>query len=293
MVDIPPGCPIALAERRMRGPWDRRLDNSDGVASASSNFNAVTVTASATPHAKGSWIELVAATTVEAGAVQLFVMSSTFVNGTDTGILLDLGVGGAGSEQVVIADIPCGWRQTVSGQPYPDLGLFPLRVPKGSRLAVRCQAVQVSDTADIGVRLRPPVYGRTEPRVLDTIGTDSANSRGTVLTIPGGTNTKSAWTEITSGTARPLCGFVVGLGGGGDTGLVSSNVLLDIGMGAAGAEQVIGADLHISPTSTEILSIDEPGVYAADIPKGTRLAARYAYSSAGTSLDVSLIGVPA
>lgn len=288
---VPSGTPVAQAKQRVAGPWDRRLTGSDGVQTLNPALISATATASGTPHAEGAWTEVIASTAQDNGAIELFLLGNTAGSGADTSILVDVGVGGAGSEVVVIPDVQAGWR-TSSFDRRPALGIFPLRIPRGSRVAVRCQALIASDTADIGVRLFPLNMGRMPPSILRSIGVDSANSRGTVLSAAPGGSTKGAWTELVASVSSPLVGVVISAGGGGDTTMASASGVLDIGVGASGAESVIVADVPFGMLSSETMSLYDSGVFAVDIPAGARISARYAVTAA-TGLDVNLIGVPA
>ena len=56
---------------------------------AASSAGKVSVAASAMPHTKGSWIELIASTARDTYAIHLILTGSS-ISGTDTAILLDL-----------------------------------------------------------------------------------------------------------------------------------------------------------------------------------------------------------
>lgn len=293
LIDVPAGTPLPAALRRMLGPWDRALSMSDGVNASASTYATATATASGTPHVKGGWTELIAATSQEVGALEIYLRASTVVVSADSSTLLDVGIGSAGSEEVVIPDIQVGWRSFSSISPTTALGTFPVHIPRGVRVAVRAQSTVASKTAQVSAIFYPLKLGRV-PRKLFVLGVDAASSRGVVLSAPGAANSKGSWTEITSSVPQPLSGLVVCLGGGSDSTVQAGSFLIDIGMGAAGSEQVVVADLSGTATSNEQVVLNQPGgAYDVSVPAGARLAARYASSPSTTgAVDVHLIGVP-
>jgi hypothetical protein len=61
----------------------------------STSAGSVTATASATPHTKGSWVEVVASTATTSQSVILSLRDQIAANGADTSVLLDVGIGAA------------------------------------------------------------------------------------------------------------------------------------------------------------------------------------------------------
>lgn len=260
---------------------------SDGVNTANSARPVVTATASATPHTKGAWVEIDASLSAEAHLVFLEVSIATATNSTDTSTLLDIGVGGAGSESVVVANIPIGY--TIAGHRM----VIPVAIPAGSRVAVRCQSVVASKQvvayfafSDLDVANKPAT-------ALVTMGANLAASRGVSLSAPGAINTKGAWTEIEDATAQDFEALIIAIQGGGDATFATADMLIDIGIGAGGAEVALFADIFAGASSNElfvtrILHMTR----SAAIPAGSRLSARYQASASGSDVDMILIGVP-
>jgi hypothetical protein len=96
-----------------------------------------------TAHTKGSWVEVVATTAEEYRGLYYAVTVNN--NGTTTGTtvsasthwLFDIGIGGSGSEVAVIPNIH--WSVITSKIHYKNQSWYPVGIPAGSRLSVRCQ----------------------------------------------------------------------------------------------------------------------------------------------------------
>jgi hypothetical protein len=71
------------------------------------------------------------------------------------------------------------------------------------------------------------------------------------------------------------------------------NLLLDIGIGPSGSEEVIISDVWSQYSfSEEIAPSGLPRIFGVDIPAGVRLSARQAKSSVTTNHNCNLIGIP-
>jgi hypothetical protein len=247
-----------------------------------------TVTASGTPHTKGSWVELTASTSQDAYFIEVNLFN-TFSATTNTGVLVDLGVGGSGSEVVLVENMLAGWHGTGA------VTQFPIYIPAGVRLAARCQAVIASDTVDVGVRLSSSVrsFNRDQWQGgnVVTYGADAGNSRGTLVSAPASAHTKGSWTEIVASTTEPHSALAISVQGHSDTALSNATGLLDVGFGAGGSEQIVIADIMVKTISSEAVWADDTivGLLAIGrtIPVGARLAARLQWSS-GSNDHISL-----
>jgi hypothetical protein len=259
------------------------------VSLAASTRSPVTVVASATPHTKGAWTELIAAT----GSLATFmrITGNCVTSSTNTAVLVDIGVGAAASETVVIPNM------TFGGNASEHISMVPISIPPGSRVSARSQGAQVSQPVSVWIELYHPrtINGNDSrhgnwSRTVTTYGAVTASSLGTTLTTPGSLNTKSAWTEITSSTTAPLSNIwaTFGRGGQNNTSPVA-NMLVDIGFGAAGSESVLIENVFLQMTTGESMNIAGPtACQGLDLPAGTRLAARYQRDATTGVIDVCL-----
>lgn len=289
---VPSGVALGDARRRIngRGFWSPSL-SAAGVDATTSTRATATCTASATPHTKGTWTQVVAATTVEATLLSIGVSGAAFSTGinasnTDTSTLLDIGIGGAGAEVALVANLGVGFSLPAARFRIPVL------VPVGSRLSIRAQSVVVSQQVTVGIELGVLPFGKGAPNHLVTMGADTAASKGVGLAVPGAANTKGAWTEIVAASSEPFDALVIGQQCNADAAAVAGGVLFDIGIGSAGNEVVRLGDLAYQMSGTEICHRYFDPLQPLDIPAGTRIAARYQAGNTGNSVDLVLIGVP-
>ncbi len=249
---------------------------------------AVTVTANATPHTVGAWMELIASNGAETQWLGVTALN-TSASGTDTAALLDIGIGAGGSEVVVVASLPVGFANTTPGYFH----LVPLRIAKGARVAARMRATITADTASIiATTLGGPTPFRS-PSKLVTMGADTAASRGTNMP------TTDTYVEITATTSEPFAGLVICGAMGGAGGVSGEAVVFTVGAGAAGSEVAIGTATfscgsaeNIARAAVGQLSQAQPmvGVVGRHIPAGSRLACKQ--SIGRTYRDAILFGVP-
>jgi hypothetical protein len=129
----------------------------------------------------------------------------------------------------------------------------------------------------------------TLPTSLDVIGTSTATSAGTAMSGASGT-----WVQITASTSQ-LYRAILLIPSVGSTSVTTVSTDMDIGVGAAGSEVVIGT-VPMRFTSAEQAGnpIESPYLpMAYQIPAGSRLAVRHRLASNPGGAAVCLIGVPA
>lgn len=225
------------------------------------------------PNVKGPIVELTSSTAHDANWVAVQLRCNGAESGGGMAFLYDLLIGDD-PEQVIIPDMGIFFRDFSQVATF----LFPLFVPKGSRLAARMQhnaGLALSGEIQIQLIAGSLLSGSPACKVIGYGAT--ANSLGTNID-PGGTaNTKSAWVEITSATERDHHWLVIGHTGA-DTSTGNNHWLLDIGIGDA-TEQVLIPNIGLSNAG----ALDSPAVqatfYPIYVPKGSRLTARAQCSS--------------
>lgn len=291
---VPPGVPLVAAQRRLRLPtYAGKSLLTDGVDATTSLRARATATASGSAHTKGSWTQVIAATTSDAHVLWLALTVVTNANTVDTSTLLDVGIGAGGSEVVIVQNLAVGCKATT----FANLYEIPVSVPGGSRVAIRCQSAVTSKTVACQLTLGTLPHSRLSPAAIDDLGSNTATSRGVTVANPAGANTKGAWTDIVTSTSKPYGALAIGVQDAGSTGITAGDAVVDVGYSNdAGSTYAVlsgGGDLPFRTTVSE--SWDPYGTYLipATIPAGSRLAARYARSAATMPLDVILYGVPA
>lgn len=242
--------------------------SAQGIAAA--NSRGTTLTGSATVNTKGSYSEIVSSTPID--AIGFFVNVNDIIAVADN--LVDLAIGGAGSEQVILENmtVSSGTGTTYRGQPW----FFPVPIPAGTRLAGRVQSTSASLTVRIAVYLLAQGFLPSEPLSrITTYGAAAADSGGTSID-PGGTaNTKGAWSQIVASTTNPITALMLGIGNQVNNVRTGAEWLIDIGVGGAGSEQVIVPNFHAKAVTTDdtVCPTCTPLFYVS-VPAGSRLAVR-------------------
>lgn len=244
-------------------------------------------TASATAHAKGAWLQLIASTSADAGLLMIRA-ESVATAATETSMLLDVGVGAAGNETPIMENLAIGGAQVSSGASNGLLAPLPVRIPSGSRISCRIQALIPSDTCTVVATLFAINARQMLPTSVDVIGTSTSSSRGTAFA-----GALSSWTEITASTSQRYRGLflvpsVIG------TDIVSFTDDLEIAVGAAGSEVEVGR-VYVDYRNTEAVFHGCPFFYApiaCDIPAGSRLAVKTPVSANPDRYGVCLVGIP-
>lgn len=251
-----------------------------------------TVTAHATAHTKGAWTELITATDADANLL-VVGYDQVGVSATDTSMLIDVGIGAAAAEVVLIANCGGGYVATDSG---PSFGV-PVRIPKGSRLSVRAQSLVSADT----IRAYLQVWNLpnlVSPTLIDTYGADTAVSGPTTALTSNNT-----YYQITAATTQAYQGIVFIPGAlPGATAMTSTTRNVTLAVGASGAEVALSTFVFATNNS-ELLQggfdftnhlyrgANPTGNYVAGhIPAGSRLAVKLDTGAAYVSCY--LLGVP-
>jgi hypothetical protein len=110
------------------------------------------LTAPTSLNTKAAWTVLSAATTVPARFLLVALSSPNTTIATAADHLIDIGVGAAAAEAVIIANLACtvSVNEDIS---YPRPALFPVSIPVGSRVVARYQSTSTSTAATPSVTL--------------------------------------------------------------------------------------------------------------------------------------------
>ncbi len=232
-----------------------------------------TCTAAATDHTKGAWAQVTASTARDYDALLIALN----VNSNAIGELFDIGVGGAGAEQVVVPDLLFAGLDR-----HALYFLAPVAVPAGSRIAARMQATnagagtttgQVAVMGICGSFLSTPSAAR-----IITLGITTASTKGTTLDAGASAGTYGAWTELAASSSADIAALALVAGNlqnttPTDLGL-STNSGLQLGVGGAGVETVICDGVPYTTSDTSQYG-PLPGIwFPCSIPAGSRIAAR-------------------
>jgi hypothetical protein len=256
----------------------------DGLAAATSVRTAISASC-VTANTEGTKVELDPSLSSNCSGVIMTFRTATGVSGTNGAARVSLYTGGSGSEVL--------WATVEIGNNIIGHQLFiPGSWPAGTRLSFSLKsAVSRTLTVVPNYITEDVQYFSTSPAELMGLTTNNATSRGEALATPAAVNTKGAWTQITASTTNALKALVVGMDST-DTTITACNMLVDVGIGGAGAETVLIPDITLLWSSTEQVTWVTPQTYLVDVPAGSRLSMRYAASNITNSpIDGSLTGI--
>lgn len=205
--------------------------------------------------------------------------------------LIDLMIGGAGSEVVVVPNI---YYTAGSNSAYGKTFMFPVAIPAGSRLSARSQSATASVTARVAVYLiQTGTLGMQSFSKIVAYGASTAASRGTGITDPGAAGAWGAWTQVVAATSEPLK-WILPIFGDRSVATRTSGAkyVAQIGRGANPNEQGVGPE-HAWNSSSTSFSISSFQGVPCDIASGERLSVRWGGSSvvaASLGVDVVIYG---
>lgn len=268
----------------------------DTYGEVTSTSLGTTITASGSANTKGAWTQMIASTEHDARGIGIsLVTPDDAASPARWDGLIDIGIGGAGSEQVLVPNLLLSAVFEGGNGKY---FWFPLFIPKGTRVAARMQCSIASRTCYGQISLGSAVFAwGAQAQKVAALGANTADSGGAGLSTSASNHTKGSWSEIVASTAEQYNGVLLTFGHrAAAVSSDDSNFLIDIGLGAGGSEHVVIGDIY---THCEYDTEDfAPKVlfFPVSIPKGVRLAARGQVSNAAAAagnrdIDLLLYGV--
>ena len=242
---------------------------------------------------KGSWAQVIAST---AEQYQAFIVSLKGAQANINRGIVDIGIGAAAAEQVLIPDLRHGHGSTVI-----RASIVPYFIPIGVASATRISARSASSIASAVVHVQvigipanmqypPPFYQ------INHYGIVTADSGATQVDCGATANTKGAWAVLIASSTNHIKFFYVIINPAVTTvPAAGGDALIDIGIGAAAAEQVICPNLPSCWSTDATVLMTRTYVYGpfyCDIPLATRIAARAQGSNTdanGRLFDVSVL----
>jgi len=235
------------------------------------NKPGVHIVSSSSANTKGSWTEVIATTN--------FISNYLWFTGAwTTGgrqYLVDIAIGSTGNEKTILSNLHItGSTSNTSRCGY--CYAFPIYIPSGEKISVRCQSNGTSQGfwASIGLStmsfLTLPGFNK-----VITYGANTGDSGGTSVD-PGGTSgTKGSWVEFSAATEMNIAGILMGIGNAGNNVPGWGQGYIDIGIGASSSEKVVIPDLtHYMTYENQSRNPSQTPLIPCAIPKGSRLVVR-------------------
>jgi hypothetical protein len=247
----------------------------------------VSITANTSAHTKGSYSELIASTSANAGLLVLMVQD-IHASTVNTATLIDIATGASGSETDIIGNLAVGGAITTTG-PTGIVVAVPFKIASGTRLSARIQSVVTGGktaTAQVFLLTAGSDYA-TAPTSVDVIGGNTANSEGISFSGASGT-----WVQATASTSRAY--RAVALVPSAHSGaLATINPQLELGVGAAGSEQAFGLAIVGYNNNESVQSLPPYlSLFGRNIPAGSRLAVKHNIAANPGNYGFTLIGIP-
>jgi hypothetical protein len=258
-------------------PWATELTNATSYGASLATSSGTSITASATTNTKGAWTSLgTLASDTSALVVNQFPASASFS--------CDIGIGVSGSQVVIIKDLTIV-NSAVSFVSNRSL-FFPCSLPAGTQLWARCQSTAASAQVSILVTGFSGGSNSFDGWAgLDSLGFLSASTAGTTVTGSATLNTKGSYVALSAATPRDYCAI-----GFSDTACsVTGNFLLDIAIGAAGAERIILPNINGKQVTAETSQPFGQKLFPIFIPAGSRIAARLQGSAASQLARLTIL----
>jgi len=240
-------------------------------SSPTSSSAQTTVTADGSTNTKGAFAQLIAATAFKAEGILVTVKR---LSGNTADHLIDIAIGAALSEVVIIPNILLSSKGGVANDFCIGNFYVPFHIPAGTRIAARSQSTTGSATVTVGVTLVGG-EGLLMCERCETWGANTADSGGTSVDAGASANTKgTSYAQLTASSGIDARYLVVCVGNALNGAAATANFLLDISIGAGGSEVVIVPDLHYLTTSLTHFPAPAFIAFPCNIPAGTRVAVR-------------------
>jgi hypothetical protein len=280
---------MALLQKAYLGatPLFRNVDWFEASYTLVNSSAEVSLTANTSAHTKGSYSELIASTSANAGLLVLMVQDVSAVS-TNTATLIDVATGASGSETVIISNLAVGGALTTTG-PIGVAVSIPFQIPSGTRLSARIQSVVTGGKTATAQVFLFDVGGdyATAPTSVDVITGDTATSQGISFSGASGT-----WVQAIASTSRAYRAVAI-VPSAHSSSITTIGPQLELGVGAAGSEQVFGLTVA-SYTNSESLQPAPPylSLFGRNIPSGSRLAVKHNITANPDRYGFCLIGIP-
>lgn len=207
---------------------------------------------------KGIYLEMIASTLH--AAVGFYV--TTWGGNPPTRYLVDIAIGAAASEQVIVENLVIYSDNYDGNHPY----FIPLSIPAGSRVSARCQNASTSGGIGVGLSITV-MYGSHLDSVFSrcvTYGADTSDSGGTPMV-------SGTYVELTSGLTHDIKYLIMAITGR-NVVLTAVDIQHKIAIGAAASEQDLIGGLISRADSSEEIFFSPIFSFPVSIPAGTRVS---------------------
>ena len=253
------------------------------------------VAAGGSPHTKNTtYTTLVATTSYASYGILVGVGNVGTTASTNTRTLVDIAIGAAASEQVIIPNLMAGQvGASNSASIGPQYYYFPIVIPAGVRISATSQSLAAADTVHVTVHLfQHQVPGKWYGSRVTAYGANTADSTGTSHTH--GNGSYATTTQLTASSTNPIKALQVGMDLLTDTTGVTKRGVLRIA--AASSTNYIVSGLPIQESTTLETVAFTPANFilsqmSFNFPAGTYLGVGADMGATGEARGFVLYGV--
>jgi hypothetical protein len=269
------------------GPVFRKFDFPPLGIGVNAAAGVTNLTPSATLNTKGAYSQLIASTAAVTRSILIQCSAAVVQVTPGKQWLIDIALGGAGSEVNLIPNLVFGVPTQYSNSGF--CMLLPMTIAAGTRISARCQTNinSATDTAPIKITTFSQGFGGNG---VDAIGVSTATSEGTALTPASGS--KSSYVQLTASAARAYKGMFALFDCQGAAGGNYTTDQIDFATGAAASEVVFLPDFMLNDSSGSFAPYGNcTGYLPFSIPAASRIAVRGQGSGTANAIGVSVYGV--
>lgn len=253
------------------------------LASNPANYSsrATVVTSSGSANTKGSWTQLVAAANVTGPVIGIAVsIANNNTSAAAVRSFIDIGVGGSGSEVVLVSNLAFVGPNNAPNQPGPCEFFIPVRIPAGTRISARHASTSTSKASNVMITV---YFGNwADHRTFagaECINADTSTTSLTTITA-GNSGSYSSWANVGSTTGRTYYGASIMAMNDTVTVLNALSYVADWGWNST----PFGSSWFSTQTTEAQGSFTGPRFNMGVIPPGTQLQMRV--KSSGTAQDM-------
>ncbi|NUW45561.1 hypothetical protein [Nonomuraea rhodomycinica] len=247
--------------------------------------DAVNVNGSA-PNSKGAWVTLLTLP-ADRPASWLNLGNDQISASGDRAALMDIGIGSAGSETILAANLVVGYRD------HGTLA-FPLHIPAGATIRARLAgAVSMNIWTTATAYVGEPDCGLSVPGRITTYGVVASPIDATNVTPSGTLNVKGSYAQITAATTAPIHALMV-LAQSSTSTPTDTRYAIDIAVGSPGNETIIVPNHYVRVENSPVCVYPQSPPFvplSTCIPAGVRLAARCSiWTGSSAPIEVAVYG---
>jgi hypothetical protein len=282
--------PLMLPNAPQFSRHENNFGANPGASAAGTQVNNHTVAHTKTP----TYTQLIASTAFDSDLLTLLVSGTNGGGGIDSCTLLDVAIGAASSETVIISNIAVGFSCGENEAPGPRSYIFPVRIPAGSRISVTSQSVRTTGSMFVTIQL---YGGQRHPDAMwsgsqvTSYGANTANSAGTKFT-PGNTGAEGTGVSLGTTTSAHSALVLSVQGHPDDVTWAARGYHFDVGIDSSSTEWFEADRFYAIASTAEALGGGHIWVpIYRPIPSGTELMVRGECSGTADPMSAVIHGI--